>query len=130
MAESSLKPERKIDLAHSDEIEIRRLQASSREEAEDITAELEARGFTVIVRELGTGLDAPTLYHADIFAEKRTILTEAERADRLSAEAREERIKQRDYRRLWASLVIAVAIGLIVYALAVSPLIRAVLSLF
>ena len=80
--------------------------------------------------EPGTGLDAPTLYHADIFAEKRTILTEAERADRLSAEAREDRVKQRHYRRLWAGLMIAAAVGLLVYALAVSPLIRAILSLF
>jgi hypothetical protein len=125
-----VKPERMIDLAHPDEIEIRRLQASSREEAEDIRAELEARGFTVIVRELGAGPDGPTLYHADIFAEKRTVVPESELAGRRAAEARRDRIGQRDYRRLRAGLVIAVVIGLLVYALAVSPLIRSILSFF
>ncbi len=95
-----MKPERMIGLAHPDEIEIRRLEPRSKEEAADIRAELEARGFTVIVRESGAGLDAPSLYHADIFAEKRTVPTEAELASRRAAQAREEEIKRRDYRRL------------------------------
>ena len=130
MAESGLKPERTIDLAHPDEIEIRRLQASSREEAEDIKAELEARGFTIIIRELGTGLDAPTLYHADIFAEKRTVHPASELARRSAGQAEEDRIKRRDYRRLHNGLVIALVIGTLLLVLAMSPLIRAVLSFF
>jgi hypothetical protein len=49
VAESGLKPERTIDLAHPDEIEIRRLRASSRGEAEGILAPRYPRAIKAIL---------------------------------------------------------------------------------
>jgi hypothetical protein len=53
VAESGLKPERTIDLAHPDELEIRRLRASSRGEAEGILAPL-LRAIKAILDQRGS----------------------------------------------------------------------------
>jgi hypothetical protein len=126
-----MRPERMTDLDHPDEIEIRRLTASSRAEAEDIKAELERRGFTVLVREMGCGALAPGLYQADIFAEKRTVPTEAELASRRASLEKEERVRRRDYRLILIGLGVVLALGLLYLASILGPLlslIRAILD--
>jgi hypothetical protein len=122
-----MKPERRIDLSHPDEIEIRHLAASSRAEAEAIKAELERRGFTVMVRE-ACGEHVPGLYHADILAEKRTVPTGEEVAARRASQEREEKVRRRDYRLLWIGLGIFLVLGLLVLAYLLGPLIWSILQ--
>ena len=122
-------PERMIDLDHPDEIEVRRLEASSREEAEDIRAELERRGFMVIVREAGPAEVGPGLYHADIFAEKRTVPTEEELAARRASLAKDEKLRRRDYRLILAGLAIVLGLGLLFLLTILGPLISLIRSL-
>lgn len=117
-----------IDLAHPDEIEIRRLSAASRTEVEDIRTELERRGFAVMVRESGAG-DVPELYHADIYAEKRVIPTGAELAARRAAQAQTQKALSRQYRWLWIGLGIGLFLVSLLLAYLLSPLIWAILKL-
>lgn len=126
-----MSPERMIDLGHPDEIEVRRLEASSREEADDIKAELERRGFTVIVREAGAAETAPGLYHADIFAEKRTVPTEEELAARRDEAEKVRKRSRRDYRLMVAAAAVVLGLGLLFLLYLLGPLIslvRAVLD--
>ncbi len=123
-----MKPGQVIDLAHPDEIEIRRLSAASKTEAEDIRAELERRGFTVMVRESGGG-DVPELYHAEILAEKRIVPTEAELAARRAAQTQTQQALRREYRWLWIGLGIGLILVILLLAYLLGPLIWAILKL-
>jgi hypothetical protein len=120
-----------IDLGHPDEIEVRRLEASSREEAEDIKAELERRGYTVILREAGAGEAAAGIYHADIFAEKRTVPTEQELAARGDAAEKVRKQSRRDIRLIVTVAAVILGLGLLFLLYIMGPLIsliRAVLD--
>lgn len=122
-----MKPEPMIDLSHTDEIEIRHFTASSKAEAEDIKTELERRGFTVSVRDEGGAELSPGLYHAEIFAEKRSVPKGAEVAAHRASQEREENARRRDYRLLGIGLGIILVLGLLVLAFLFGPLLWTIL---
>jgi len=116
-----MKVGRPIDLSHPDEIEVRRLEASTPDETAEIKAELERRGFSVIVRESCAAGSAAALYHADIFAEKRSVPSAAELAARAADEVRQAGILRRDYRLLWIGLGIVAVVLLLLLAFLLGP---------
>jgi hypothetical protein len=111
-----------------EKIEIVRETANSREECQQLKAELESRGFTVMVRE-PTGPDAEGgNYVATLFAEKR----EAVLVDTWAVEEQEKRLKKRDRKIDIAAkagfwIIIVLALLLLLYLL--GPLIHVIRGL-
>jgi predicted nucleic acid-binding Zn ribbon protein len=112
-----------IDLGHLDEIEIRRNTAFSKAECEEIRADLERQRFQVTVREHDLHASDRGCYSAEIFAEKRTPLTEKELAAASSAREKQEKARRRGYRILWLAFGAAILLVLLLLLIAFSPLI-------
>ena len=109
-------------------IDVVRRVANSRDERDQIKAELESQGFTVMVRETATPPVEGEYYTAALFAEKRepvTIDTWAIERDRMELERRGRRIDVATKVGFW----IAVALGLLFLLWLMSPLIRTMLAL-
>ncbi len=114
--------------APDEKIEIVRKTANSKEECQQLKAELEGQGFTVMVRE-PTGLESEGAYYvATLLAEKREsvrIDTWAVERERLAQKNRDRKIDVMARAGFWV-VVALVLIGLL-YLL--GPLIRACRSL-
>jgi hypothetical protein len=110
-------------------IEVIRKVATSREERDRLTAELESQGFTVMVRETSAPPVEGEYYSATLLAEKResvTVDTRAVEEEKLGQKKRGRKIDIAAKLGFWAAIVLAL-IGLL-YLL--GPLIHAVRALF
>jgi hypothetical protein len=122
-------PAPRTRLVPDERIEIIHKVATSREERDRLTAELESQGFTVMVRETSAPPVEGESYSATLLAEKRETVT----VDTWAVEEEAHRQKKRERKidiaaklGFWAAIVLAL-IGLL-YLL--GPLIRAVRALF
>lgn len=118
-----------------EDVEIIRRRASSKAECDAIKSDLESRGFRVFVRkrlepEIDSDNDSTGANdYAELLAEKRTILTEADIEARRLAQEREENATRKASRifvvLVWLAIIL---VGLVVLRL-LSPLILAILGL-
>jgi hypothetical protein len=105
-------------------IDVVRKVANSREERDKLKAELESRGYTVMVRETDAPPVEGELYTATLFAEKREMVrvdTWAVEREKRAREKRDQRIDRAAKWGFWG----AVALALLMLLYFISPLVRA-----
>ena len=112
-----------------EKIDVVRKVATSREERDGLKAELEAQGYTVMVRETAASPAEGEYYSATLFAEKRETVRVDTWAEEREKRAQRKRDSKIDLTAKWG-FWIAVVLGLIVLIYLLGPLIHIVKAMF
>jgi len=107
-----------------EKVDIVRKVATSREERDRLRAELEAQGYTVMVRETAATPAEGEFYTATLFAEKRETVRVDTWAEEREKQAQKERGRKIDLTAKWGFWAV-VGLALLGFLLLILPMLRA-----